>query len=130
MGASLYEFRDLDLMLAIQEANGGSGISAMELSETIGLGEEGSRAAAIRLAWMRRFGMVHYDEKTHLWLLSRGGERVTEAKLKGAASRAIDAVPEEALVDVMAHVTSRWRHGDPMVAQLLRREFLYGTARR
>lgn len=126
--ASLYEFRDLDLMLAIAETE--KGIEAIELAQAIGLGEEGSRAAAIRLSWMRRFGMVSYDENTRLWRLSNGGERVTNARLRAAAAKTIDTIPEEALVDVMAHVTTRYRLGDPVMAQLLRREFLFGTQRR
>lgn len=127
--ASLYDFRDLDLMLAIRD-NGANGIEAMELADRIGLGEEGSRAAAVRLSWMRRYGMVSYDEKVKLWKVSASGERVTNAKLRAAAAHTIDAIPEESLVDVMAHVTTRYRFGDPVMAQLLRREFLYGTQRR
>jgi DNA-binding IclR family transcriptional regulator len=126
--ASLYDFRDLDLMLAIAE--GAEGISSTDLAEAIGLGEEGARAAGIRLSWMRRYGMVKFDDDKRLWTLTRGAERVTEAKLRAAAAKTIDAVPDESLVDVMAHVTTRWRLGDPMNAQLLRREFLFGTQRR
>lgn len=127
-GASLYDFRDLDLMLTIAEEE--KGISSMDLGIALGLGEEGSRAAAVRLSWMRRYGMVRFDEDARLWLLSASGERVTNAKLRAASAKTIEAVPEEALVDVMAHVTTRYRLGDPMVAQLLRREFLFGTQRR
>lgn len=126
--ASLYDFRDLDLMLAIAESE--KGVESVELALTMGLGEEGSRAAAMRLAWMRRYGMVQFDEKERLWSLSRGGERVTNARLRAAAARTIDSIPEESLVDVMAHVTTRYRLGDPLMAQLLRREFLFGTQRR
>lgn len=123
--ASLYDFRDLDLMLTIADAP--DGITAMELAEEIGLGEDGTRAAGTRLAWMRRYGMVEHVGHDRLWRLSRSGERVAEAKLKAAATRQLVAVPDEALVDVMAHVTARYRLGDPMTANLLRREFLYGT---
>jgi hypothetical protein len=33
-------------------------------------------------------------------------------------------------VDIMSHVTARYRLGEPMMAQLLRREFAYGTSPR
>lgn len=127
MGASLYDFRDLDLMLAIADANGG--IESRELAEEIGLGEDGSRAASIRLSWMRRYGMVSFDPDKRLWTLSPSGVRVVEARLRGLAAPKLDAIPEEELIDVMAHVTMRYRHGDAVIAQLLRREFLYGTQR-
>jgi len=123
--ASLYAFRDLDLMLAI--ADRGDGIDSHELADEIGLGDDGARAMSIRLSWMRRYGMVVWDDKRRMWTLSKAGERVTRAKARAAATRQIDSVPDESLVDVMAHVTTRWRLGDPVVAQMLRREFLYGT---
>jgi hypothetical protein len=55
---------------------------------------------------------------------------VTEAHLRASTQKTIEAVPDESLISVMAHVTSRFRLGDPMNAQLLRREFLFGTQRR
>ena len=65
-----------------------------------------------------------------MWRVSESGERVTKAKLRAAASNSIEKTPDDALVDVMAHVTSRYRHGDPLMATMLRREFLYGTSPR
>ena len=129
MTATLFDFRDLDLMLKIAiEADGG--ISSQELAESIGLGEEGARAVGIRLAWMKRYGFVSLDDTKRKWGLSQSGERITASHLRAAQRRAITAVPDEALVEVMAHVTSRYRLGDPVMAQLLRREFLFGTQKR
>jgi hypothetical protein len=79
---------------------------------------------------MRRFGMLDFDPQTRGWRLTRGGERVVEARLRAAAARTIDAVPDEQMVDVMSHVTARYRLGDPMMAAMLRREFVFGTRSR
>ena len=128
MGASLYDFRDLDLMLAI--ADSGDGLTAAEMAEQIGLGEEGTQAAAIRLSWMRRYGMVKFNDQHRLWTLSSEWPARHRGEAKGGRAQAIDAVPDESLVDVMAHVTTRYIHGDAMTANLLRREFLYGTGQR
>lgn len=124
-GATVYDFRDLDLMLRMREA--ADGIASAELADELGLGEEGIRHVAIRLAWMKRYGMLELDEERRLWQLSPGGERVTSARLRAGQAKAIEAVPDESLVDVMAHVCSRFRLGDPVVATMLRREFQYGT---
>ena len=124
-GATLYDVRDLDLMLLI--ADEAEGIESRELAESIGLGEEGARAAGIRLSWMRRYGIVDFDHEHKTWTLTRGGERVAEARLRAAAARTVDALPDEQLIDVMAHVTSRYRLGSPLVATMLRREFAFGT---
>jgi hypothetical protein len=125
--ASLYDFRDLDLMIKLADAANGDHheVSAQELAEELGFDE--ARTISTRLAWMKRYGMLTYSDERHAWSLTRGGERVVEAKLRAAQERTITAVPDESLVTVMSHVTSRYRLGDPMIAQMLRREFLFGT---
>ena len=125
--ASLYDFRDLDLMLKIV-AEGGEA-ATWELTEALGFGEQDRQGVAVRLSWMNRYGMVRFDEKTRTWRLSPSGERVTQARVAAGAKRELDKLDDESMVDVMAHVTSRYRHGDPMLADLLRREFLFGTQR-
>jgi hypothetical protein len=127
MGFSMYEFRDLDIMDKLSALGS---VSAKDLLSELGLDGEEGRHAGARLAWMRRFGMTTYDPEKALWRLSDGGDRVLEAKRQAAGLTQLDGVPDEAMVDVMAHVTARYRHGDALVAHLLRREFLFGTARR
>jgi len=130
--ASLYDFRDLDILLRLREAvNGdGKGIPVAELANLLGFEEGDNRPMAIRLAWMRHYGMVAYDEKEKLWSVSPGGDRVSQAHIKAPALKAVEAMPDEAAVELMAHVTSRYQRGEPMIAAMLRREFLYGTKRR
>jgi hypothetical protein len=123
---TLYDIRDLDLMLKLEEVGGAGGATTAELAEALGLDDD-RQAVAIRSAWMRRFGMFDFDDERRLWTLAPGGERVVSAKLRAAQAKTIDAVPDEQLVDVMAHVTSRYRLGDPVMATMLRREFAFGT---
>lgn len=129
--ASLYDFRDLDLMLTLADRGDDEGWSPThELASSFGFGEE-LRALGIRLGWMRRYGMVeHRNTPESLWRLTDGGTRVIDAKLRAAQSRTIEEIPDESLVDVMANITRRYHHGDPMIATMLRREFLFGTTRR
>jgi hypothetical protein len=128
--ATVYDFRDIDLMMRIADETE-QRISAVEMAEAIGLGENGgARALGRRLAWMKRYGFVVYDENKHDWALSRSGERITEAHLRAAQTRALEAIPDESMVEVMSHVTARYRLGDPVIAALLRREFLFGTQKR
>lgn len=130
MPFSLYEFRDLDLMLKLAEEGDNDGwVETRMIASSLGIPEDDKiNGLGGRLAWMRRYGMLDYDEQRKLWRLSQSGQRVTESKLRAAAAKSIDTIPEESLVDVMAHVTSRFRLGDPVMAHLLRREFAYGTA--
>jgi hypothetical protein len=85
------------------------------------------RNVGIRLGWMRRYGMVERDEERGLWRLSPGGQRVIQARLRAAAQRELEALPDEALVQAMQSVVSRYRFVDAMTATMLRREFMYGT---
>lgn len=126
--ATIYDFRDIDLMLRLAEE---PDIPATELAQAVGLDDEGgTQALGRRLGWMKRYGFVAYDEKQHRWSLSKAGERITESQLRAAQVKALDSIDDEAMVNVMAHVTSRYRHGDAVVAQLLRREFVFGTQKR
>lgn len=120
--ARLYDFRDLDLMLKIAELGG---TETRRLAEELGFGGDVG-PIAIRLSWMRRYGMLDFDGDQ--WDLSAGGLRVTKSKLRAAQTSAIDTLPDEAMIETMAHITSRY-HRDPMLAHMLRREFLYGTKR-
>ena len=124
--ASVYDFRDTDLMMKLKEEGG---LSSADLAEEVGMTGY-TQAIGVRLAWMKRYGMVEYDEKAKLWLLSKGGGRVIQSHVRAAMQQVIEKVPDESMVEVMAHITGRYRQGDPMVAQMLRREFQYGTSPR
>ena len=124
---TLYDFRDIDLMLAAQETAGEDGqLSTEDLADKLGMSDD-MRAVGSRMAWMRRYGVFSFDEQRKLWRLTRGGERVIEAKQQAAIEDDLKEVPDAAMVNVMAHVTARYRRGDPLMATLLRREFLFGT---
>ena len=125
MSYRLTDFRDTDIMLKLSELGS---ISAVDLQAELGAAKD-DKATPIgrRLGWMRRYGMVDLDPKGRTWSLTQGGARVMESRRVSAAKKAIDALPQEELIEVMAHITSVYRLGDPMLAAMLRREFQYGT---
>jgi hypothetical protein len=128
--ATLYDFRDLDLMLKVEaEADNDGWVEAAHLARSVGFGDD-SHPVAMRFAWMRRYGMLEYSEDKKMWRLSAGGRRVSSARLKASQAQAIEALPDEAMIEVMANVTSRYWRGDALTAHMLRREFLYGTRRK
>jgi hypothetical protein len=129
-GASLYHFRDLDLLQKIlKEVDESGWIETSVLAGLLGLGEEHHRHVGIRLAWMRRFGMIERDEQKGLWRLSRGAVRVVDARLRAVTAQELLELDDAAMVEVMASVISRYRLADPMTATMLRREFMFGTQR-
>ena len=128
--ATLYDFRDLDLMLKLEDEADDEGWAETEsMARALGF-EDNARMIGTRFAWMKRYGMLERDDRRKMWRLTIAGRRVVQAKLRAATSREIEALEDEAFVDVMAKVGQRYRHGSSMIAQMLRREFLYGTSPR
>lgn len=125
MSATLYDFRDLDLLLRLNEDGG---MTTKGMSEALGVDTAG--AVGSRLAWMKRYGMVDLDSEAGFWNVSPAGRRVVQAKLKARDLAVVEKLPDEAMVEVMAQVTSRYQRGEATLAHLLRREFMYGTGRR
>ena len=128
MSFRVYDFRDTDIMSKLADTEG-SGITSIELAGELGANSDTkANAIGIRLAWMRKWGMVDLDPSKHLWTLSEGGGRVLKSQRLAAVKKVIDAMPDEEMIEVMAHITSVYRRGDPMIATMLRREFQYGTS--
>ena len=126
--ATVRDFRDMELMFKLRdEANDDGWADTEALAVAMGFDEDGRRNVGIRLGWMKRYGMLQRDEQSGLWRLSNGGERVVEARVRASTARQLEALDDEAMVEVMANVTSRYRFADPMTAALLRREFEFGT---
>jgi hypothetical protein len=124
---TVFDYKDTDLM-ALVESAGESGITAADLAAEMSYnGNDAHRAIGMRFAWMKKYGMLNYDEKGHLWTLTDGGARVMESHRVAAFTKVLKAIPEEAVIEHMAHITSVYRLGDPMIAAMLRREFQYGT---
>ena len=121
---SVREFRDFDLMLKLLDTGP---VISKELAGTMGLDEFGS-VIGRRLGWMRHYGMLDRDDKG-LWSLTDGGKRVINARKRARLMEELESLPSEELIEVMAAVTARWRHSDPMIAVMLRREFIFGTSR-
>jgi len=129
--ATQYDFRDTDLMFRLAENSNGKGVSAQALAELLGFdAEDGARPIGIRMAWMKRYGMVAYDEKEHLWKLTRGGDRVIESRLRAPELKVVETMPDEKMIEIMALVTSRFQRGETMLGHMLRREFAFGTQKR
>lgn len=125
--ATLYDFRDLDLMLKLEaEADDEGWAETEHMARALGFGDDG-RPLGSRFSWMRRYGMLEFDGKRKMWRLTEAGQRVTKARVRAATSNGIERLPDEAMIDVMAKVTQRYLHGSPLIAHMLRREFLFGT---
>lgn len=127
--ATLYDFRDLDLLMKLErEADNAGWVEIAAAADSLGFGDD-TRPLTSRFAWMKRFGMLEYDQPKKMWKLTDGAERVVEASRRAAQRDTLQELPDEMMIEVMSRVTQRYMHGTPMVASMLRREFLFGTKR-
>lgn len=125
--ARLHDFRDLDLLLKIEnEADEEGWVETEHAARSLGFGDD-QQPLGIRFSWMRRYGMLEFDEKRRMWRLTPAAQRVTEARMRAAQASSLEKLPDELMVEVMSKVTQRYMHGSPMVATMLRREFQFGT---
>ena len=122
--ATLYDFRDLDLLLKMGRDREWS---TEDLAEALGQ-PENLQGVGSRLSWMRRYGMMQRSDRG-LWYPTHSAQRVTEARLKAVQAKTMEDLPDELMVEVMSRVTQRYMHGSVMLASMLRREFLFGTKR-
>jgi hypothetical protein len=128
--ATLYDFRDLDLLLKLEaEADEEGWVETAHAAASLGF-DDNAIPIARRFSWMRRYGMLEFDPVRRMWRLTPAAERVTEARLRAAQTRTLEELPDELMVEVMSKVTQRYLHGSPMVATMLRREFAFGTKAR
>jgi hypothetical protein len=125
MSFSIREFRDFDLMAKLKESGP---IKSKEMAAEMGFDELGSHLGR-RLGWMRHYGMLDRDPKTALWSLTDAGARVLFARKRARLMEELESLPEEELIEVMAQVMARYQRGQPMIAVMLRREFIFGTRR-
>ena len=125
MGLSIYEWRDTDLLRKLIQEGGYA--TTLELAEALAMDDvSGHRSVGSRFARMRSFGIVSFDDKTRVWSITDASERIMEAQARAAVQRKIAAIPDEAMVEVMADAMTRRRLGDPVLADMLRREAQYG----
>jgi hypothetical protein len=121
MSLTIKDIRDFDLMAKLHEGP----LLARELASDYG--KETGTYVASRLGWMGKWGMLERDPKTAVWRITDAGDRVVKAKQRAALLSTLDELPEEELIEVMAHITARWRRGSGLIATMLRREFIFGT---
>jgi len=121
---SVREFRDFDLMLKLAETGP---LRSPALAGELGLDEYGS-VIGRRLGWMRHYGMLDRKDSGE-WLLTDAGGRVIHARKRARLLQELNELPEEELIEVMAQVMARYQRGQPMIATMMRREFIFGTRR-
>ena len=134
MGLSLEEFSDRELLFALEEHADGDGlVSSVGLAEGLGLSgrvKHPTQSIAIRLSWMKRYGVVYRHEETGRWGLTDAGARVVHGALRATQRRALDEMDDERLWAAMQVMGARMVRANPEAATLASRAWRYSLAER
>lgn len=88
------------------------------------------RCVGIRLSWIKRLtGCVerHPDKKDYRWRLTDAGLAVVRAKLTSSLSNGLTQTDDANVLLALEVIGRRYTHAKPGSANLLRREWAYGT---
>lgn len=134
MALTLEEFSDRELLFALEEHADGDGlVSSQDLAEGLGLNERlkhATQSVAIRLSWMKRYGVVRRDDDTGRWGLTPAGERVIHGTLRATQRRALDDLDDERLWAAMQLMGNRMINAQGEAAILAARQWRYAIAER
>jgi hypothetical protein len=86
-------------------------------------------AVASRMNWMRRYGVVNRNGEGS-WQLTGAGDQVLNARISNQVETAISQTTDFNLIAVQAGISNRYAAIDPVAADVLRREWQFGKARR
>jgi hypothetical protein len=139
----LENYSDREMLHLINDLAGPEGWVDVEvLAERVGLSSTGMseaqlaiharRCVSVRLAWIRKLsGCVerHPDKKQQSWRLTDSGQMVVLAKLSQAVTVGIEQMGEMNSLLALDALSRRYRRADVKAANLMRREWQYGTHR-
>lgn len=136
MGLTLEEFSDRELLFALEENLDGDGlVSSAALGEAMGLAssrglKHPTQNIAVRLTWLKRYGVVHRDSETGRWGLTPAGFRMMHGSLRAAERRMLDDLDDERLFAVMQMVGANILRTQDEAATMVARHWRYSLAER
>lgn len=133
MSLRLEEFSDLELLAAlIEHADDEGQISSAELADALGLSglKHPRRNVAIRLSWLKRYGVLYRDETTQKWGLTPVGETLINGNLRAAERRLLEGLDQGKLYAVIREVSRSMVEAHDEAATMAARQWRHGMAQR
>ena len=136
MSLTLEDFSDRELLFALEEHSDGEGtISSHELSDGLGLQPQNGLKhphmnVAIRLSWLKRYGVVARNDETRRWFLTPVGSRLMHGSLKAGERRLMDDLDEDRLFAAMESLGQRMVGAHDEAATMVARHWRYTLAER
>lgn len=136
MSLTLEEFSDRELLFALEEHGDNLGsVSSRELAEGLGLRptddlKHPHQNVAIRLSWLRRYGVVHRDAETKRWSLTDVGYALMHTDLRAPERRLMADLDPNRLYAVMQEMTRSVVAAPDEAATMVSRHWRYSLAER
>jgi hypothetical protein len=136
MALTLEEFSDRELLAAFEDhADADGTVSSAELAEGLGLwSRDGlkhpTQNIAIRLSWLKRYGVLGRDPDSGRWFLTDAGLRVVHGGLRAKERRALEEFSEDALYAAAEQLGRRMVGAQSEAATMAQRSWRYSLAER
>ena len=133
MALTLEEFSDPELLASfVEHADEEGQISSTELADALGLSglKHPRQNVAIRLSWLKRYGVLYRDEKTHKWGLTREGQALLNGNLRATERRALEGLDQARLYAVVQEVSRSMLSAHDEAATMAARQWRYSLAQR
>jgi hypothetical protein len=130
---TIEDFSDVELLALVNEHADSDGyVMTEEMVLVIGLDVENARqCVGSRFSWLTRYGAMEKDpDETGRWRLSAVGRAMVRANLTAAEKRMLENLADDKLLSLARGVTNKYRSTGATGAQLMRREWQYGTSKR
>ena len=141
----LFDLSDRELISIVDDVRGEDGWSArtdvaaaifpfVRSAPETDRAKHAERCVAIRLGWMRRFGVLERnpDDGSTLsrWRLTEDGRALRMGTLTRGLATTLHGLNEFALMAAMGALSERYLEAGDVPANMMRREWLYGANRR
>ena len=127
------EFGDIELLALVNDTADPDGwVTTEEMALVTGIDAKNAlHCVGSRFAYLRRIGAMEKDlETTKRWRLSPIGKAMVKGTLNAREARMLENLTDDKLLSLARGVTTRYRTTGATGAQLMRREWQYGTSKK
>lgn len=125
---------DREVLLIIKDVAVGGEARTSDVCDYLRIPENNGKDRASvrqRLAWMKKYGWLDYNETDQSWSLTDVGKAVADGRLRASLEKTLsDLKPGERVLIMRGIVNGLFENGNAPVGTLVRREFLHHYSKR
>lgn len=132
----LLDYSDRELLLIVMDISRteqDSYASTVQIADALGIqGKRRKNSVGVRLAALKRMGVIEKkpEGSESRWAVSAIGQMMANGQLTKAIKERVENLPPGQLLMLTRELTRHYRTAPAGAEHLIRREWVYGTARR